>query len=295
MAKSGNTSDWLVKKKQRVAGAFDRAAASYDEIGPRFFTHFGRRLVELAEIPAGAQVLDVACGRGAALFPAAQSVGPTGRVIGIDLSTSMVYETDKEIQRMKLANASVQQMDAENLEFAPDSFDYVLSGLGLLFFPQPEHALSEMRRVLKPCGRVALSTWDSRGNDYWRWFEEDLFNAFMPPKLDTSTTSEQETASVELDTSEKLMDVMQAAGFKDVRVVEESVDLVYHSEQEWWDALWTNSMRLMLEEIEQAIGPDGLERFRLAAMAHLKTMVQADGIHQWWPVLFTLATKPGEE
>ena len=57
------------QRKQQVSGLFDRAANTFDHVGPRFFSHFGRRLVELAHIPIGAHVLDVATGRGAALFP----------------------------------------------------------------------------------------------------------------------------------------------------------------------------------------------------------------------------------
>jgi ubiquinone/menaquinone biosynthesis C-methylase UbiE len=52
------------KMKENVAGLFDRVASTYDRVRPRFFSHFGRRLVELAQIPSGADVLDVAAGRG---------------------------------------------------------------------------------------------------------------------------------------------------------------------------------------------------------------------------------------
>ncbi len=289
---SGNQAEHRADKKQRIVGAFDRAAATYDQIGPRFFSYFGQRLVQQAQIQPGAHVLDVACGRGAVLFSAAQAVGPTGRVIGIDLSPSMVSETQKECQQMKLGNASLRQMDAERLEFADSTFDWVLSGLGLLFFPRPGLALSEMQRVLKPGGQLALSTWDGRGDDYWRWFEEDLYHSFMPQMGGPAQPAEEEAASIEFDTPETLANVMVAAGFTAVRVVEESIDMVFRSEQEWWDALWTNSMRIMLEELEQATGPEGLEKFKLAALERVKTMRQADGIHQWWPVLFALATKP---
>ena len=65
--------------KESIARRFDRVAATYGRVGPRFFAHFGRRLVELAQIPAGADVLDVATGRGAILYPAAGRVGPRGR------------------------------------------------------------------------------------------------------------------------------------------------------------------------------------------------------------------------
>jgi len=73
-----------------IVGVFGRAASTYDRIGPQVFAHFGQRLVERAQLAPGAAVLDVVAGRGAVLFPAAQQVGPAGRVTGIDLSAAMV-------------------------------------------------------------------------------------------------------------------------------------------------------------------------------------------------------------
>jgi len=272
---------------------FSRAAPTYDQIGPKFFSHFGQRLVDLARISPGSRVLDVACGRGAVLFPAARAVGAMGEVTGIDLAEGMINETQHEIQRMKLDNVDVQQMDAEVLQYADATFDYVLSGLALLFFPSPGRALGEMHRVLKPLGYLAVSTWDRRGDDLWRWFEEDLFDAHMPSKRETnSSPGHQAPPPMELDTPELLEAGIRTAGFAEVQVMAERVDMVYRSAQEWWDALWGTSCRLMLEEIEQATGMEGLEGFRQAAFDHLKTMWQEDGIPQSWPVLFALATKP---
>lgn len=82
MGDSGNSD--MAQRKRQVAGLFDRASGTFDQVGPRFFSYFGRRLVEIAQIPSGSRVLDVATGRGALLFPAADSVGPHGQVTGID-------------------------------------------------------------------------------------------------------------------------------------------------------------------------------------------------------------------
>ena len=105
-------SDAAHTHKELVAGFFGRAAASYDGMGPHAFQYFGRRLVELAQIPCGAQVLDVATGRGAVLFPAAEQVGPHGHVVGIDVTEPMVQLTAAEISQQGVTNAEVCQMDA---------------------------------------------------------------------------------------------------------------------------------------------------------------------------------------
>ena len=80
----------IIASKQSIEHLFDGAAAVYDRTGPSLFARWGARLVELMAPEPGAYVLDVATGRGAVLLPAAQRVGPSGRVVGIDLSAAMV-------------------------------------------------------------------------------------------------------------------------------------------------------------------------------------------------------------
>ena len=160
-----------IKRKQSIAGTFDRSAPSYDHIGPRFFSYFGQRLVELSQIQSGAQVLDIASGRGAVLFPAAKSTGKNGHVTGIDISEVMIRETTQTIIQEKISNIELKQMDGEHLMFADNTFDIVTCGFAVFFFPQLDQAMSEIRRVLKPGGRLAITTWGN-DDDTWDWFDK---------------------------------------------------------------------------------------------------------------------------
>jgi ubiquinone/menaquinone biosynthesis C-methylase UbiE len=277
--------------KQGVAGLFGRTAPLYDRVGPRFFTYFGRRLVERAQIPNGARVLDVATGKGAVLLPAVEAVGSRGHATGIDLSEAMVREAAEEISRLGLENAGVLHMDAEHLRFPDASFDCVLCGFAIFFLPRLDRALAEMRRVLTPGGRIAMSTWDSSLDERWKWFDE-LVEAHLPPGDDTKQAPESHPPPPVLDTPEGLEAVMTTAGFTDVEVVSETAEFVYACEDEWWSALWSHGMREALEGIEEATGPDGLARFRAAVLARMRTVRQADGIHESLPALFTLALEP---
>ena len=287
---NGETPD-IEQTKQEVIGVFSRAAPIYDRIGPQFFSYFGHRLVELARLPSGAQVLDVATGKGAILFPAVEAVGPHGHVIGIDLSEAMVHETTEEIRRLKLDNVDVCRMDAEYLQFPDMSFDCVLCGFAIFFFPQLHRALSEMRRVLKPNGRIAVSTWDRLFDEKWKWFE-DLVKAHLPPEAKTKQISESQSPPPALDTPEGLEGVMKIAGFNNTQVIAETTEIIYTSEQEWWSALWSHGIRESLEKVEKATGSDGLDRFRTTVLQRIQLMRQADGIHQLFPALFSLANKP---
>ncbi len=152
------------KKKEQVAAVFGRAAPTYDRTGR--FAYFGRRLVAAVNLAAGARVLDIAAGRGAILFPAAEQVGPDGKVTGIALSEPMVKTTAAEIQRRGLTQAEVFCVDAEQLTFEPASFDAVLCGFSIQYFSRLEETLSKFRRMLRPGGVLALSTW-GQGDSRW--------------------------------------------------------------------------------------------------------------------------------
>src|SRR5690348_6260576 len=96
-------------RKRYIAAAYGRLAPDYDRIGPRLYSYFGRCLVEFAPILPGTEVLDVAAGRGAVLFPAAERVGERGRVIGIDLTEAMVQHTAAELHQRGLQQAEMRR------------------------------------------------------------------------------------------------------------------------------------------------------------------------------------------
>lgn len=281
--------DRVATRKRGTAAFFDRVAGRYDRSGPRFFSYFGQRLVDLAGLPAGAQILDVCSGRGAVLFPAAAAVGPQGHVTGVDLSERMVIELAQEIQHLGASNVTVHQMDAENLQFSDASFDFIFCGFGLFFFPRLERALAEMRRVLRPGGKLAVSLWDRSMDAEWTWFYQQV-QAHLPPDP-TGKTVPNRPPSDELDTRAGLERVLGAAGFRNIQVTLDTHDFVYAADSDWWDALWTHWTRMALEQIEQVNGAEGLALFKRDIFDRLQTMRQADGIHQLFPALLGLADK----
>jgi ubiquinone/menaquinone biosynthesis C-methylase UbiE len=281
----------MARKKQRLADLFDQLAPTYDGVGPPFFAHFGRRLVQLARIPHGAWVLDVATGRGAVLFPAAESVGPRGRVIGIDLSAGMVQKTAQDLVQRRDSNAEVRRMDAEHLQFPDEVFDYALCGFSIFFFPQLSRALSELHRVLVSGGWIGLTTFARSFYEQWQWFDE-LVEGHLPPEPETAQLSKASSPpSVVYDNPKGLASIMKAAGFAQVQVISETTDFIYSSEEQWWSMLWTCGIRRSLERIKRATGLEGLERFKAGVFRQLRDDRQADGIHWFFPVLYTLAVK----
>lgn len=261
-------------KKDILQGVFTRSASSYERI--RYFPIFGQWLVETAQIPEGARALDVACGRGAVLFPAAERVGSGGQVIGIDLAAGMARETQMEIQRRGLKQAEARQMDAEHLTFPDSTFDVVLCGFSLQFFPNLEQALSEFHRVLKPAGQVAVTTW--AGDDArWDWFKD----------LRTKYGAVLKLGSQSLDNPEEIQKWFSQASFVNIQISSKELDMVYLDEEEWWNDQWSLSGRAGLEKLS----PEALEQFKAEAFEKLQAPKQADGFHYRLEALCTLTKK----
>src|SRR6185369_107910 len=108
----------------------------------------------------GMRVLDVATGSGQPALAIASRIQPGGTTLGIDFSPEMIAVAERRARDLGAANVSFRTMDAEQLELPDASFDAVTCACGILFFPDADRALAEMRRVLKPGGRVAIGVWD---------------------------------------------------------------------------------------------------------------------------------------
>ncbi len=112
-------------------------------------------MLDLVGLRTGNRVLDVAAGTGDTTLLAAQRVGPSGYVLATDISTNMLNAAADAIRKVGLTNVETRVMDAENLDLDADSFDAVISRIGLHNLPDPPKALRGMRRVVKPGGKVA--------------------------------------------------------------------------------------------------------------------------------------------
>jgi len=116
-------------------------------------------LVELAQASPAMQVLDVACGTGAPALQIARLIAPSGHVTATDLAPDPLLVAAERARERGLVNLSFQRADVQALPFPDESFDLLTCRFGVMFFPDLPRALGEMRRVLRPGGRVALLAW----------------------------------------------------------------------------------------------------------------------------------------
>jgi ubiquinone/menaquinone biosynthesis C-methylase UbiE len=146
---------------------WDLAARDYEALWQAQLAPAQERLLACASVARGERVVDIACGTGLVSLAAARAVGPAGQVLGVDLSAGMVDAARQRARDCNMPNATFLRMDAGQLALPGASFDAALCALGLMYVPDPARALAEMRRVLRPGGRVALAVWGERARCGW--------------------------------------------------------------------------------------------------------------------------------
>jgi ubiquinone/menaquinone biosynthesis C-methylase UbiE len=112
-------------------------------------------MLDMAEVKEGYRVLDIAAGAGEQSITAAEKVGSSGYVLATDLAPKILDFALELANEKGINNIEIQEMDGENLTLPDNSFDTVISRVGLIFFPDQQKALKEIKRVLKPGGFVA--------------------------------------------------------------------------------------------------------------------------------------------
>jgi phosphatidylethanolamine/phosphatidyl-N-methylethanolamine N-methyltransferase len=144
----------IVMDRDRVAEAYGRWAPVYDIVfGPVF--RQGRRAAARAADGVGGRVLEVGVGTGLSL----SDYGKSTRIVGIDISEPMLEKARKRVAAKGLTNVeAIEVMDAENLAVPDASFDVVVAQYVITAIPNPERALDEFVRVVRPGGEIILTT-----------------------------------------------------------------------------------------------------------------------------------------
>jgi ubiquinone/menaquinone biosynthesis C-methylase UbiE len=120
-----------------------------------------QRMLEGAGLKPGDHVLDIAAGTGDQSILAARVVGPSGSILATDISADMLNIAARVAQREGLTTITTRVMDAEELDLEGSAFDAVICRLGLMLIPHLQQALTEIRRVLKPGGKLAALVWSA--------------------------------------------------------------------------------------------------------------------------------------
>jgi SAM-dependent methyltransferase len=124
-------------------------------------------LLAAARIEPGESILDLGCGCGATTITAATQTGPGGTVQGIDLSEPMLGVARQRANDAGLTNVSFAAADAQTQPFPGATHDAVISRFGTMFFDDPVAAFTNIRRGVRPAGRLVIATWQPLGLNDW--------------------------------------------------------------------------------------------------------------------------------
>ena len=147
---TGKTTHWDIASEGWL-----RCSALYEP----FEEPVNNRLIELAEIADGYQVVDVATGIGDPALSVAKRVGPTGRVVATDQSPAMLAIAERRAGDRGLTNIEFRLLDANEFDFPDETIDAIVCRWGLMFLSDLVDALGRMRRSLKAGRCLAAATW----------------------------------------------------------------------------------------------------------------------------------------
>ena len=190
------------------------SAEAYERyLVPLFFAPGAQYLIELSALAAGERILDVACGTGIVARSAAARVGVKGKVVGLDLNEGML-EVARTASSKIQPEIEWRRADVRAIPMPEGAFDVVFCQQGLQFFAERSTALLEMRRVLAPEGRLALSV--------MRPIERNPGYVALAEALDKhvgpSAGAMMRSPFISLTTG-GLRDLIAGAGFRDIRIL----------------------------------------------------------------------------
>ncbi len=235
---------------------WDAAAEAYARLREPLTLPYGLDTLAALRVQPGERLLDLATGTGGVALAAARR---GAEVVAVDFSPGMVGFLAARAKDQGIGGVSARVMDGQNLDLPPAHFDAACSVFGVMFFPDHRAGLTELRRVLKPGGRVAVAVWQSPSRmghlAVWEWAIRSVYPDASP--------FPRPPAWVQMDTPDGLRREMEGVGFQGV-----SVAPVAHP----WEV---PSARWFVENTEPGqaffdrLGPDSRDRIREAVLVQL--------------------------
>jgi len=272
---------------QMVVEHAGRAPEAHDKLGHGLHEKADTRFAELLAPKRGDVCLDIATASGSMALALADRVGPEGKVVAIDLAQGILDYAERKARARRLKNIEWKRMNAQTLEFEDNTFDIVACSMAIFYFPDIPGALKEMLRVLKPGGKLGITTADPEtafsplSQPYMAALRKlsDELKLDQPEYSDTSKLTRQKKG---------LKELVREAGFKNVEMIEEGIPVRFTTLEDWWQygrgSTWGD---IMLDRLS----PEQRAAFRKKHEDEIKGQFGSEGIRAETPVLFALGEK----
>lgn len=217
---------------QWQADTWNAAADHYDGPALSYLARIGARAVDLMELRSGAHVIDAACGTGHASLPAAERVGPTGQVIGVDLSANLLELARAKAARCGLGNLELRIGDMQEMDCGDGQFDAVLCIFALFFVSDMAAQLRRFWRHLRPGGRLGIAIWAPEA------LEPARSGIWLPAlRAELPELSLHSAARDRIGEAGQLRAVLAEAGIADSELIACDEAQPLESPESWWEIL----------------------------------------------------------
>ena len=270
----------LDKFKRDIAAVYDRRQSTYD-LGKAGNWHYDLacRLVECANLQIGDQVLDLATGTGMVAIEAAQKVGSSGKVIGVDISSGLLAVAQNKIDLAELNNITLQLADVEVLDFAKNSFDCILCCSALPLLTNVPADLLLWRSLLVSEGKIGVCV-----------FAETAFVHGVVLQKVARRYGIKIVMSDLTRTPAKCRSLLQTAGYRDIEITTEQygsyIPLEPSASKSWDTSLQHPHCYPLL-----GLSSDELEKAKVEYINELEALVTEQGIWNDMTTYFVVARK----
>ncbi|MCK8058159.1 MULTISPECIES: class I SAM-dependent methyltransferase [unclassified Fusibacter] len=254
---------------------WDKVAANYGSVGPKYWNWFGEQLVSYSAVQEGMKVLDIGFGRGASLFPAASIVGDSGKVEGIDTSAEMVAHTQNEVLANQLRNIDVFHSSLEDYCENTGGFDRIMCGFGIGYLSASDDNFKILHKSLKEEGVLSLSVWTHQEDQSWL---TSVVNKHLgiTDTPDHASEEKDEEEEYDLCTATGLKSFIESQGFSHVETEIVEKTFVFSDQEEWWADLNSSAVKNIIDVID---GMNCLDAFKKDAFDGILQFKKNDGIH----------------
>ncbi|HKR58619.1 MAG TPA: class I SAM-dependent methyltransferase [Pyrinomonadaceae bacterium] len=230
-------------ERAKAARTYNSASDRYDDPANSFWERFGRRTVERLNLQPGMRVLDVCCGSGASALAAAEFVGQTGFVLGIDLAENLLDLARRKAARRGFNHTEFRTGDMLNLDIQGADFDAVVCVFGIFFVSDMTAAVRQLWQRVKAGGYLAITTWGPRffepiNTEFWNSVRElrpDLYKGFHP----WDRVAEPELLSA----------LLIEAGANEPRAVLENGTHALRTPDDWWTMVLGSGYRATVDQL----------------------------------------------
>jgi SAM-dependent methyltransferase len=193
--------------------AHTRAWAEEHEAIDRLFAGLTQVALNLAAPQLGERVLDIGCGSGTTVLELASRVGPSGYVLGADVSKPSVEKARERIAAAGVRQAEIILCDVSTHTFPANSFDLVFSRFGVMFFAEPVATFTNIRKAMKPEGRLALAVFRTPQENTWATAALAAVRHMLPP---ITPPGLEEPGQFSWADAARVHRILESAGFQDV-------------------------------------------------------------------------------